>query len=382
MIPFNVPPYVDGEEKYVFEAITSHTICGDNAFTFKCEKILEEKLRIPKVYLTTSGTSALEMACMLANIQPGDEIIVPSYTFSSSVNAFVIFGGIPVFIDIRPDTMNINENLIEAAITNKTKAIMVVHYAGVGAEMDKILEIAHKYNLLIIEDAAQAVSAKYKNKYLGTFGDFGCFSFHETKNYSMGEGGAICINNCKYLDRAAIVREKGTNRTQFKNGQVDKYTWVDCGSSYLPSDILAAYLYPQLLIMDEINKNRISSFNRYYKSLKKLQENEIIELPYVPEYCDINGHMFYVKTKDIDERQKLQKYLKENGIGSAFHYIPLHSAPEGIKVGRFVGNDNYTTSCYEKLLRLPMYYKLSPEDINYVTKNIYDFFDKERIEKK
>lgn len=374
MIPFNIPPYVEGEEKYVNEAIQSHSICGDNSFTLKCEKLLEEKFGVPKVHLTTSGTSALEMACMLANIKPGDEVIAPSFTFSSSINAFVIFGGVPVFVDIRPDTMNIDENLIEAAITDKTKAIMVVHYAGIGAEMDKILEIAHKHNLIVIEDAAQVVNAKYKGKYLGTFGDFGCFSFHETKNYSMGEGGAICINNPKYIDRATIVREKGTNRTQFKNGQVDKYTWVDQGSSYLPSDILAAYLYPQLLIMDEMNDNRVNSFNKYYELLKPLQDQGKIELPFVPDHCDINGHMFYIKVKDLDERQKLQIYLRENGIGSAFHYIPLHSAPEGLKVGRFVGEDKYTTNGYERLLRLPMYYKLKQLDIDFVVEIINNYY--------
>ena len=374
MIVFNVPPYVDGEEKYVNEAIASHTICGDNAFTFKCEEILEKKFNCPKVYLTTSGTAALEMACMLADIGPGDEVILPSYTFSSTANAIVIFGGTPVFIDVKPETMNMDENLIEQAITDKTKAIMVVHYAGVGCEMDKIMEIARKHNLLVIEDAAQVVNAKYKGKYLGTIGDFGCYSFHETKNYSMGEGGAICINNEKFIDRAAIVREKGTNRTQFKNGQVDKYTWVDKGSSYLPSDILAAYLYPQLLVMDEINENRVASFKKYYELLKPLQDESYIKLPFIPEYCDINAHMFFIKVKDLSERTKLQSYLRENGIMTAFHYIPLHSAPEGENIGRFVGEDRYTTSGYESLLRLPMYYKLKNEDIEYICSKIKSFY--------
>lgn len=374
MIKFNIPPYVEGEEKYVNEAIASHTICGDNAFTFKCEELLEKKFNVPKVYLTTSGTSALEMACMLADIKEGDEVILPSFTFSSTANAIVIFGGMPVFIDVKPETMNMDEDQIENAITDKTKAIMVVHYAGIGCNMDKIMDIAHRHNLLVIEDAAQVVNAKYKGKYLGTFGDFGCYSFHETKNYSMGEGGAICINNSKFIDRAAIVREKGTNRTQFKNGQVDKYTWVDKGSSYLPSDILAAYLYPQLLVMDEINENRVNSFNTYMDLLKPLKEEGKIELPFVPEDCDINGHMFYIKVKDLDERQKLQTYLREKGIMSAFHYIPLHSAPEGESVGRFVGEDKYTTSGYERLLRLPMYYKLAKEDIIYICDTIKEFY--------
>ena len=374
MISFNVPPYVDGEEKYVSEAIASHSICGDNAFTFKCEELLEKKFNVPKVYLTTSGTSALEMACMLADIKEGDEVILPSFTFSSTANAIVIFGGTPVFLDVKPKTMNMDEDLIENAITDKTKAIMVVHYAGIGCNMDRIMDIAHKHNLIVIEDAAQVVNAKYKGKYLGTFGDLGCYSFHETKNYSMGEGGAICINNPKFIDRAAIVREKGTNRTQFKNGQVDKYTWVDKGSSYLPSDILAAYLYPQLLIMDEINQDRVNSFKTYMELLMPLKEAGKIELPFVPNECEINGHMFYIKVKDLEERQKLQCYLRENGIQAVFHYIPLHSAPEGEKVGRFVGEDKYTTNGYERLLRLPMYYKLSKENIITVCNKIKEFY--------
>ncbi len=374
MISFNVPPYVRGEEEYVNQAIASHTICGDNSFTFECEKIMEEKFSSKKIHLTTSGTTALEMACMLADIGPGDEVILPSYTFSSTANAIVIFGGTPVFVDIRPDTMNINEDLIEAAITKKTKAIMVVHYAGIGCEMDKIISIAHKHGLIVIEDAAQGVNALYKGKYLGTIGDIGCYSFHETKNYSMGEGGAISLNNEKYISRAAIVREKGTNRTQFKNGQVDKYTWVDKGSSYLPSDILAAYLYPQLLIMDEIREDRVRSFETYMTLLKPLQESGRIELPYIPEYCTQNGHMFYVKTKDLQEREALQKFLRSKGIGTAFHYIPLHSSEEGLKVGRFVGKDEYTTSGYEKLLRLPMYYQLTKEDVTSVCDAIAEFY--------
>lgn len=377
-VSFNVPPYVEGEEKFVNEAIQSHTICGDNAFTMKCEELMEEKFNSHKIHLTTSGTTALEMACMMADIGPGDEVILPSYTFSSTANAIVIFGGTPVFVDIRPDTMNIDETKIEAAITDKTKAIMVVHYAGVGCEMDTIMDIARRHGLLVIEDAAQGVNALYKDKYLGTIGDFGCYSFHETKNYSMGEGGAISINNPACVDRAAIVREKGTNRTQFKNGQVDKYTWVDKGSSYLPSDILAAYLYPQLLAIDEIREDRVRSFNRYMELLSPLKEKGIIDLPYIPDECTQNGHMFYVKTKDLAEREAFQAFLRQRGIGTAFHYIPLHSAPEGLKVGRFVGEDVYTTSQYERLLRMPMYYKLTDEDIQYVCDAIYDFYEGNR----
>ena len=375
MIPFNIPPYTGEEDDYVLEAIHSHRICGDNAFTFKCEELMEKKFSSKKIYLTTSGTTALEMACMLADIGPGDEVILPSYTFSSTANAIIIFGGTPVFVDIRPDTMNIDENKIEAAITERTKAIMVVHYAGIGCEMDRILDIAHRHGLLVLEDAAQGVNALHKDKYLGTIGDLGCYSFHETKNYSMGEGGAISINNPAMIDRAAIVREKGTNRTQFKNGQVDKYTWVDRGSSYLPSDILAAYLYPQLLKMDEIREDRVSSFDEYMKELKPLQEKGIIDLPYIPDHCIQNGHMFYVKAKDLEERYRLQTFLREKGVDTVFHYVPLHSAPEGVKSGRFEGDDLYTTSGFERLLRMPMHYRLKKEDVDYVCDCIKEFYD-------
>ena len=374
MIPFNIPPYIGEEEEYVTKAIHSHRICGDNEYTFKCEKLMEEKFHSPKVHLTTSGTTALEMACMLIDIKPGDEVILPSYTFSSTANAIVIFGGTPVFVDIRPDTKNIDENKIEAAITDKTKAIMVVHYAGVGCEMDKIMEIAKKHNLYVLEDAAQGVDSLYNGKYLGTFGDVGCYSFHETKNYSMGEGGGISINNEKLIARGDIVREKGTNRTQFKNGQVDKYTWVDKGSSYLPSDILAAYLYPQLVNMDKIRSDRVGSFDYYYEKLLPLKEKGIIDLPYVPKNCEHNGHMFYVMAASLDERERLQRYLRKNDIGSAFHYVPLHSAVYGEKIGRFVGTDEYTTNTYERLLRLPMYYGLSKEEIDKVCSVIMDFY--------
>ncbi len=374
MIPFNIPPYIGEEDQYVIEAIHSHRICGDNAFTFKCEKLMEEKFASHKVHLTTSGTSALEMACMLIDIGPGDEVIVPSYTFSSTANAIAIFGGIPVFVDIRPDTKNIDEDQIEAAITDKTKAIMVVHYAGVGCAMDRIMAIAKKHSLFVIEDAAQGVDSLYQGQYLGTIGDIGCFSFHETKNYSMGEGGAISINNKALADRGDIVREKGTNRTQFKNGQVDKYTWVDKGSSYLPSDILAAYLYPQLLSMDRIREDRVKTFDRYYEKLLSLKEKGIIDLPYVPDDCIHNGHMFYVMCASLEEREALQRYLRQQDIGSAFHYVPLHSSVYGEKIGRFIGEDRYTTSTYERLLRLPMYYKMSEEETDTVCSAIEDFY--------
>ena len=374
MVNFNVPPYVDGEEKNVSESINTHHICGDNTFTKKCEDFFVKKLGCPKFHLTTSGTTALEMACMLADIKPGDEVIVPSYTFSSTVNAIVLFGGVPVFVDIKPTDMNIDETKIEAAITDKTKAIMVVHYAGVGCEMDEILKIAKQHNLLVLEDAAQGVHASYKEKPLGTIGDIGCFSFHETKNYSMGEGGGIVINNPKFVERADIIREKGTNRTQFINGQVDKYTWVDKGSSYLPSDILAAYLWPQLEKFDEINNDRLNSWKRYYNNLKPLQDQGKLELQPMINEKEYNAHMFYIKAKDLKEREALQSFLKEKGIGTAFHYIPLHSAPAGKKFCRYVGEDKYTTKEAERLLRLPMYYHLDPKDIDFVCDSIKEFY--------
>lgn len=374
MIKFNVPPYIEGTDKYVLEVMQSGEIAGDNKYTKLDEEILAKKFGSPKIHLTTSGTSALEMACMLADIGPGDEVILPSYTFSSTANAVVIFGGTPVFVDINPKTMNIDADLIEAAITEKTKAIMVVHYAGVGCDMEKICDIAKRHHLYLLEDAAQVVNATYHGKYLGTFGDVGCYSFHETKNYSMGEGGAVSINNPDLIDRCDIIREKGTNRTQFFNGQVDKYTWVDKGSSYLPSDILAAYLYPQLLIMDEMRQDRVDSFNYYMELLTPLSKEGKIDLPYVPEGCVHNGHMFYVKTKNLEERCALQSFLRERGIGTTFHYVPLHSAPEGLKVGRLSGEDKYTTKEFERLLRMPMYYKLGKENIEYVCDAIKEFY--------
>ena len=374
MIKFNVPPYIEGTDKYVMEVMKSGEIAGDNKYTKLDEEFLAKKFNSPKIHLTTSGTSALEMACLLVDIGPGDEVILPSYTFSSTANAVVIFGGVPVFVDINPKTMNIDESQIEAAITPKTKAIMVVHYAGVGCKMEVICDIAKRHNLYLIEDAAQVANATYKGKYLGTFGDVGCFSFHETKNYSMGEGGAVSINNPKLIDRSDIIREKGTNRTQFYNGQVDKYTWVDKGSSYLPSDILAAYLYPQLLIMDEMRQDRVDSFNYYKELLRPLEEEGKIELPYIPDGVVHNGHMFYVKAKDLNERSELQTFLREKGVGTAFHYVPLHSAPEGLKVGRMFGEDKYTTKEFERLLRMPMYYKLGKENIEYVCDAIKEFY--------
>ena len=372
MISFNVPPYVGTEIQYIKEAIASHKISGDGIFTKKCHKWMEDNFHAQKVLLTTSGTSALDMAMLLCDIQPGDEVILPSYTFSSTATAAVLAGAKLVFVDIRPDTMNIDETKIEAAITDKTKAIMVVHYAGVACEMDTIMEIARKHGLKVVEDAAQAFTSKYKGKYLGTIGDFGCYSFHETKNLSMGEGGALVINNPKYNERAEILREKGTNRSKFFRGQVDKYTWVDIGDSYLPSELNAAYLWGQLLAVDEIEQDRMRSWNMYYELLQPL--NRFVELPKIPDGCEHNAHMFYIKVKDLEERTKLIEHLKNNGILSVFHYIPLHSAPAGIRYGRFSGKDIYTTKESNRLVRLPLYYELTVEDCNSVVKDIKDFY--------
>ena len=374
MIEFNIPPIVETEEKYLKEAISNHKICGDGIFTKKCSEWMENRFDAEKVLLTTSCTSALEMAALLIDIKPGDEVIMPSFTFVSTANAFVLRGAKIVFVDIRPDTMNIDENLIEDAITDKTKAIVPVHYAGVSCEMDKIMEIAQKHNLKVIEDAAQGVMAKYKDKYLGTIGDIGCYSFHETKNYSMGEGGAVVLKNDTYVENAEIIREKGTNRSKFYKGQVDKYTWVDCGSSYLPSDINAAYLWAQLQMADEINEDRLSTWEFYNESLKELDEKGFIQRPYIPKECTHNAHMYYIKAKDLKERTELIKFLKENGVEAVFHYVPLHTAPAGIRFGRFHGIDKYTTKESDRLLRLPMYYGLDQDKKNMVVETIKRFY--------
>lgn len=375
MIPFNVPPYIGTENQYIADAIQSHKICGDGPYTKKCQELLERQTGSAKVLLTNSGTDALEMAALLCDLKPGDEVILPSYTFSSTANAFALFGARLVFVDIRPDTMNIDESLIEAAITEKTKVIVPVHYAGVSCEMDTIMDIAHRHNLLVVEDAAQGVMSSYKGKALGAIGHIGCYSFHETKNYSMGEGGAILINDPKLVERAEIVREKGTNRSNFLRGQVDKYTWVDIGSSYLPSELNAAYLYGQLEDAEKINQDRLASWNHYARGLKELADSGKIELPVIPEGCGHNAHMFYIKTKDLEERTALQKYLRDHGIQTAFHYIPLHSAPAGEQFGSFFGEDKYTTKESERLVRLPMYYKLAPQDCSEVIAVIGSFWD-------
>ena len=374
MISFNKPPYVGEEIIYIEEAVKAQKICGDGQFTKKCNKWFEDKTGAAKVLLTTSCTHATELAALLLDIQPGDEVIMPAYTFVSTADAFVLRGATAVFVDINPKTMNIDENLIEDAITEKTKAIVPVHYAGVSCEMDKIMEIAKKHNLYVVEDAAQGVMSTYKGKALGTIGDYGCYSFHETKNYSMGEGGALLIRDGKNAELAEIIREKGTNRSKFFRGQIDKYTWVEAGSSYLPSDMNAAYLWAQLQKADEINENRLQSWNRYYEGLKDLKEAGKIELPYVPEYCEHNAHMFYIKAKDLEERSALISYLKENGVTAVFHYIPLHTAPAGKEYGRFHGEDKYTTKESERIIRLPMYYELDEQDAKKVMDLIHTFY--------
>lgn len=374
MISFNIPPFVGTELEYIQQAIAAHKICGDGQFTKKCNAWLEERFQAQKVLLTTSGTTALDMAALLCELKPGDEVILPSFTFSSTATAFVLAGATLVFVDIRPDTMNIDETKIEAAITDKTKVIVPVHYAGVACEMDTIMAIAKKYNLKVVEDAAQGVMSSYKGKALGTIGDFGCFSFHETKNYSMGEGGALVINNPAYNERAEILREKGTDRSKFLRGQVDKYTWIDFGDSYLPSDMNAAYLWGQLEKADAINNDRLASWNAYYEAFKPLADAGLLEIPVIPEDCVHNAHMFYLKMRNLEQRTAFISYLKENNVQSVFHYVPLHSAPAGLKFGRFHGEDVYTTSESEKLLRLPMYYGLTEEDRNQVINAVKAYF--------
>ena len=380
-ISFNRPPFVGKETEYIKEAVEKNgMICGDGPFTKKCSQWMKERFQTKNVLLTTSCTHALEMAAFLADIQPGDEVIMPSYTFVSTADAFVLRGATCVFVDIRPDTMNIDETKIEEAITEKTKAIVPVHYAGVSCAMDEIMAIAKKYNLKVVEDAAQGVNAWYKGRALGTIGDFGCYSFHETKNYSMGEGGAILFQDDRYLEPAEILREKGTNRSQYFRGQIDKYTWVGYGSSYLPSDMNAAYLWAQLEEADKINDKRLSIWNFYHEELKELEDKGVLERPYIPEYATHNAHMYYIKVKDLRVRTKLLAYLKEHGILSVFHYVPLHSATAGKKFGRFHGEDVYTTKESERLCRLPMYYSLSLEEAAEVVKALKEFPEYETIE--
>ena len=374
-IPFNIPPYVGHEMEYLQKACeVNHKICGDGPFTKQCKAWVEEKTGTAECLMTTSGTSALEMAAHLSHIQPGEEVIMPSYTFCSTADAFVLKGAVPVFVDIRPDTMNLDETLLEDVITDKTRAIAAVHYAGVSCEMDTILEIAGRHHLTVVEDAAQGVMSSYKGRALGTLGDFGCYSFHETKNYSMGEGGALLIRDPEKISEAEILREKGTNRSQFFRGQIDKYTWVDYGSSFLPSELNAAYLMAQLDQADAINHARLARWEQYYRLLSPLAAEGRIDLPVIPKDCVHHAQMFYIKTRDLEERQALIQALREQGILAVFHYIPLHSSPAGRKFGRFHGEDRYTTKESERLLRLPMYYSLTEENVNDVVSVIEEFY--------
>ncbi len=374
-IRFNVPPFTGKEIDYIRQAVENRQICGDGAFTKRVSQWFEERTGTAKCLMTTSCTHATELAALLCDIRPGDEVVMPSYTFVSTANAFVLRGGTPVFVDIRPDTMNIDENLIEAAITERTRAIAVVHYAGVACEMDKIMEIAARYRLMVVEDAAQAVMATYKGRALGSIGDFGCYSFHETKNYSMGEGGALLIRNPADVGRAEIFREKGTDRSKYFRGQVDKYRWQDTGSSYLPSELNVAYLCAQLDMAEQINESRLACWNRYYELLSPLAEKGKVQLPVVPEGCVHNAHMFYLKTADERERSELIAWLKEKDILAVYHYVPLHSSPAGRRYGRFCGEDRYTTRESERLLRLPMYYGLTLDQVDLVAEWVKRFYE-------
>lgn len=362
------------ETEYMMEAINGHKICGDGSFTRKCNEWIMEKTGTSQALLTTSCTQALELSAILADIRPGDEVILPSYTFVSTANAFVLRGAGLVFVDIRPDTKNIDEKLIEDAITDRTKAIVPVHYAGVGCEMDTIMDIAGAHNLIVIEDAAQGVMATYKGRALGSIGDFGCYSFHETKNYSMGEGGAILIKDSAKAEEAEIIREKGTDRSRFLRGQVDKYSWVSMGSSFLPSDMNAAYLYAQLERSDEVNRDRLGSWNSYYEQLKPLEERGLVELPYVPPECEHNAHMFYLVTDSIEQRTELIRYLGDNGIAAVFHYVPLHSSKAGMKYGRFHGSDKVTNRVADCLVRLPMYYGIGQDNVDHICGKVKEFY--------
>ncbi len=375
MINFNLPPFLGPELDYVREAAeTNRKICGDGPFSERCHTWLEQRFKAKKALLTTSGTAALEMAAILCDLQPGDEVILPSFTFSSTATAFQLVGATLVFVDVRPDTMNIDENCIEAAITERTRVIVPVHYAGVACEMDTIMDIAQRHNLLVVEDAAQAVMSTYKGRALGTIGTFGCFSFHETKNYSMGEGGAILVNDPAYIERAEIIREKGTNRQRFFRGQVDKYTWVDRGGSYLQSDLNAAYLYAQLEHADEVNNDRLATWAAYDTALRPFEAKGLVELPTVPDGCVHNAHMYYLKLRNLEERSAFIAHMKERGASCVFHYIPLHSAPAGQMFGRFHGEDRYTTQESDKLVRLPMYYGMTDEDRQTVIDAALEFF--------
>ncbi len=377
MINFNIPPFTGRELEYIEEAVKNRKLCGDGPFTKRCNRFLEELTGATKALLTTSCTHATEMAAMLCDVGPGDEVIMPSYTFVSTADAFVLRGARAVFVDIRPETMNMDERLVEQAITESTKAIVPVHYAGVCCEMDEINRIAQKHRLMVVEDAAQAILSEYKGKAAGTLGDFGCYSFHETKNLSMGEGGALLIKDAKYVERAEIIREKGTNRSKFFRGEIDKYTWVDAGSSYLPSELNAAYLWAQLEIARQIIDDRMASWNYYREALRDLADDGRIELPFIPEGCRHNAHMFFIKARDLEERTALIRFLKENGIGAVFHYVPLHSSEAGVRLGRFSGEDRYTTRESERLVRLPLYYGMG-NAVEQVSAAVHEFYSAAR----
>ncbi|MFH1524484.1 MAG: dTDP-4-amino-4,6-dideoxygalactose transaminase [Chloroflexota bacterium] len=374
-VDFNRPVLVGKENVYMAQAMASDHISGDGPFTKKCSTLLEQELGVPKVLLTTSCTHALEMFALLLDIQPGDEIILPSFTFVSTVNAFVLRGGKPIFLDIRPDTLNLDESQLEAKITPRTKAIVVVHYAGVGCEMDVIMDVAHRHNLAVVEDNAHGLFGKYKGKYLGTFGALAAQSFHETKNISCGEGGALLINDPALIERAEIIREKGTNRSRFFRGQVDKYTWVDIGSSYLPSDILAAFLYAQLENRERIQTHRKNVWTLYSEGLKEWAATHKVQLPYVPAHCDQAYHMFYLLLPTLELRQGLIAHLRQRGIYSVFHYLPLHLSEMGQRFGGRPGDCPVTERVSDQLVRLPFYNSLTGEDQQYVIEAIleYDF---------
>ena len=377
MINFNIPPFTGRELEYIEEAVKNRKLCGDGPFTKRCNRFLEELTGATKALLTTSCTHATEMAAMLCDVGPGDEVIMPSYTFVSTADAFVLRGARAVFVDIHPETMNMDERLVEQAITESTKAIVPVHYAGVCCEMDEINRIARKHRLMVVEDAVQAILSEYKGKAAGTLGDFGCYSFHETKNLSMGEGGALLIKDAKYVERAEIIREKGTNRSKFFRGEIDKYTWVDAGSSYLPSELNAAYLWAQLEIARQIIDDRMASWNYYREALRDLADDGRIELPFIPEGCRHNAHMFFIKARDLEERTALIRFLKENGIGAVFHYVPLHSSEAGVRLGRFSGEDRYTTRESERLVRLPLYYGMG-NAVEQVSAAVHEFYSAAR----
>lgn len=380
MIPFNKPPVVGNEIDYINQAITSCALSGDGPFSKKCEKLLEDTTGCKKALLTPSCTAALEMAAILIDLKVGDEVIMPSYTFVSTANAFALRGAKIIFVDVDAATMNIDPECIKAAINSKTKAIVPVHYAGVACDMDSIMALAEEHDLYVVEDAAQAIDSFYNGKPLGTIGHFGTFSFHETKNItSGGEGGALLINDSKMLNRAEIIREKGTNRSQFFRGSVDKYSWVDIGSSYLPSEIQAAYLYGQLLKLSEINNDRRNSWNIYASELESLAHDGVITLPHISEFSTNNAHMFYLKCQSLEVRTALISHLKEDDIMAVFHYVPLHSAPAGLEFGEFYGADVITTAHSERLVRLPLFYGITHDQLSKIINSVRGYYKQEHI---